>query len=168
MDAEKSVVSFFGVEATAEFREGFDAGAAFLVLYLTNCKSYRFQEQLDGLARLSDRLPQKSEIFLFLQNQLQGQAVALSEAQKQALSMVCDENNFFRAATECAGASQGPMVFIQQNGRLVLKGASLEQAEAFADGLKRAERDREARDAQIERYRKMCARNQNVLTRSMK
>lgn len=44
VDAEKGTLSFFGVEATAELREGFDAGATFLVLYLTNCKSFRFQE----------------------------------------------------------------------------------------------------------------------------
>lgn len=168
VDAEKGMVSFFGVEATAELREGFDAGAEFFVLYLTNCKSFRFQEQLEELGRLSARLSQKSEIFLFLQNQLPGQAGGLTEEQKRAFSTVCDENNFFRAATECAGDAQGPMVFIQQKGRLALKGASLEQAEAFADELKRAERDREARDARAERYRRMCAKNQNVLSRSMK
>lgn len=56
VDMEKSTLSFFGVEATTEFREDFDTGAEFLVLYLTNCKSFRFQEQLDELARLSGKI----------------------------------------------------------------------------------------------------------------
>lgn len=85
--------------------------------------------------------------------------MALSDEQKKLFSTVCDENNFFRAATECAESEQGPMVFIQQNGRLALKGASLEQAGAFAEELRRAEREREARDARAERYRRMCAKN---------
>ena len=88
-------------------------------------------------------------MFLFLQNQLPGQAGVLTADQKKAFSMVCDENNFFRTATECAGTAQSPMVFIQLAGHLVLKGATLQQAEKYVEELKKAEKDREARDARV-------------------